>query len=35
MFRLILFKITTYVVPNFVHFINQICKLVNITKIHL
>ena len=35
MFRLILYKITTFVVPNFIHFISQTCKFVNITKIYL
>ena len=35
MFRLILYKITGFVVPDFSHFISQTCKFVNLVKIHL
>ena len=35
MFRLILYKITTFVVPNIGHNISKTCHFVKITKIHL
>ena len=35
MFRPILYKITGFVVPNFVHFINKSWKFIVFNKIHL